>query len=171
MCALALLLALLMLVDVAYRAKAEMYDVIEPRRLSPLECKRGCATWADLAGSGNSADQTLIDRLWQHGAPPANVGSSCAQPGRAVNFTGLSTFTKPTDCPHMLPGEWEASGALSAAAAQPPATPKLLQLQCNRTHRHTCSASDAQRSYRLTLCKICRSAAAQGREEARSARA
>ena len=95
----------LLLLALACGAVGEMHDVLEPQRLPPMECKRGCATWADLASSGNGADQAAVNMLWQHGAPPANAGSSCAQPGRAVNFTGLSTFTKPADCPHMLPGE------------------------------------------------------------------
>eukprot|EP01051_Picozoa_sp_SAG22_P020755 SAG22_NODE_4322_length_1305_cov_1.148425_1_plen_292_part_01 len=81
---------------------SDMYDVLEPQKLPPAECPHGCANWNDLASSGNHADQRAVDRLWQHGAPPAGAGDSCAQPGRAVNFTGIGTFNRLQLCP-LLP--------------------------------------------------------------------
>ena len=94
------------------RAGCEMHDVLEPYRLPPHECPHGCAAWADLAASGNRAPQGVVDALWAQGAAPEGAGRACAQPGRAVNSSGLSTFTALEYCqpgserrpPDTLPG-------------------------------------------------------------------
>ena len=97
--ALAIRLLLLLLLFAITMIGADMHDVLELEKLPPAECPHGCANWAALRSSGNRAEQYAVDRLWQHGRPPARAGSSCAQPGRAVNFTGISTFTPLQLCP------------------------------------------------------------------------
>ena len=75
-------------------AFCNMYDVIEQEKLSPPECgMQGCRDWAGT------------DAMWHRGAVPANAGSWCAQPGKAVaahpygawcickNQTGSNTST------------------------------------------------------------------------------
>ena len=107
-----IILLLVIFLLVLPRAGCEMHDVLEPYRLPPHECPHGCAAWADLAASGNRAPQGVVDALWAQGAAPAGAGRACAQPGRAINSSGLSTFTALEYCqpgreqrpPDTMPG-------------------------------------------------------------------
>ena len=53
---------------------ANMYDVLEPLKLPPIECKHGCAPWS-----------TAPAKLWKDKKVLANASNHCAQPGAAVN--------------------------------------------------------------------------------------
>jgi hypothetical protein len=80
-----LLLAQQLLVAVS----ANMYDVLEPAKLHPQNCVRGCARWGQLVADGASLagspvrNQSAANALWAGGAPPEGY-AGCAQPGSAM---------------------------------------------------------------------------------------
>ena len=60
---------------------ANMMDVLHPTMVAPAICKHGCASWRTKSAS-----------WWAEGTVPANAGSSCAQPGRAVDSATLGAW-------------------------------------------------------------------------------
>eukprot|EP00662_Eupelagonemidae_sp_cell21_P021465 gene21465-biopygen119056 len=44
----------------------------------PATCPTGCAQWDDMAGSGNTRDQSDVDAKWSSGSSPSS--SCCARP-------------------------------------------------------------------------------------------
>jgi hypothetical protein len=74
-------------------SQANMLDLLQPLKLRPSECTLGCANWADLAGSGSSANQAAVDAAWAAGAPPAGAGNHCAQQGRGLGATAGANYT------------------------------------------------------------------------------
>ena len=67
-------------------ARANMFDLLQPLKLRPSECTRGCARWAALAADGSTANQTAVDEAWAAGSAPPGADSQCAQQGRGLNF-------------------------------------------------------------------------------------
>jgi hypothetical protein len=67
-------------------AKANMFDLLQPLKLRPSECTRGCARWAALAADGSTANQTAVDEAWAAGSAPPGAGNQCAQQGRGLTF-------------------------------------------------------------------------------------
>lgn len=53
---------------------AKMYNVLEKNKKQPASCKNGCAKWSEKDAN-----------LWVDAKIPEDAGSSCAQPGAAVN--------------------------------------------------------------------------------------
>eukprot|EP01052_Picozoa_sp_SAG31_P037538 SAG31_NODE_4864_length_2900_cov_1.249554_2_plen_110_part_00 len=81
-------------------------------RTSGLSTGKGCCFLVfvqlfEKYGTLIERNAALIEKvapcsLWRRGSPPDDAGNSCAQPGGAVNFTGISTFTPLRLCP-LLP--------------------------------------------------------------------
>ena len=71
-----------------------MLDLIQPLKLRPSECPRGCARWGSLAEDGCSgANQTAVDSMWAAGAPPSEAENHCAQPGRSLTAMPGENYT------------------------------------------------------------------------------
>eukprot|EP01044_Picomonas_judraskeda_P011091 COSAG03_NODE_1479_length_4013_cov_2.618804_1_plen_330_part_00 len=74
--------------------RANMLDLIQPLKLRPSECPRGCARWASLVKDGCSgANQTAVDAMWAAGSPPSGADSHCAQPGRSLTAMAGENYT------------------------------------------------------------------------------
>ena len=63
---------------------ADMYDVVEPFKVPPSLCKSGCAEWSSLPAQARA--------LWRDPKSEAAAGSSCAQPGAAVNAHPMGSW-------------------------------------------------------------------------------
>ena len=62
-------------------ASAYQLDTVIPVPMrAPSECAHGCAAWADLAGSHNTARQAAVDALWADAVAERGAGASCAIP-------------------------------------------------------------------------------------------
>lgn len=86
----------------------EMFDVIEARKLPPVECTHGCARWSDLTSDGSDVNQTAVDELWRDRAVQVSANRSCAQPGRSPfadagttgGYAGVGLYTQNAPASH-----------------------------------------------------------------------
>eukprot|EP00039_Didymoeca_costata_P019413 m.337443 g.337443 ORF g.337443 m.337443 type:complete len:712 (-) comp18135_c0_seq1:199-2334(-) len=83
-------LAALILCLILPQINSETLDIIEDKKLPPVECELGCARWANLAKDGNDANQTLVNQLWRDTTVQKAAGNACAQPGLSP-FSDSST--------------------------------------------------------------------------------